>query len=161
MSPTVEKQPVKLHIHAQRFEHGQPVDEEIQHLKGTLYRKGEIYYLKFREQTEDGPIDNTLKIEQDRVTVIRHGAVRMNHEYRLNSTTQGIYHTPYGALNMETHTTAYRFQPLGTTLPLGSENSTNLNHCREDRCGELHWAYHLSLNGNQVGDIRFTVTLKA
>ncbi|MDQ0339357.1 uncharacterized beta-barrel protein YwiB (DUF1934 family) [Caldalkalibacillus uzonensis] len=141
-----EKQSVMLNIHVQTFEHGQPVDEQVETVPGMLYRKGKVYYLKYIEHSEEGPINTTLKLEEDRLTVIRHGAASMNHVYRPGTTTRGIYHTPYGPLHMETHTTAYRFKPLATI---------------SEQQGELHWAYYLSLNGNGVSDIHFTLTLTA
>jgi uncharacterized beta-barrel protein YwiB (DUF1934 family) len=89
-------------------------EEQHQQLKGQLYDKENLMYLRYKEELEGvGQVQNTLKIGEQQVKVIRSGAVKMNHLYQLGKRTEGVYHSPLGPLKMETKTTQLEFSPQG------------------------------------------------
>lgn len=100
-----DKKEVSLDIYTLIHEAEQK-EENHQQLKGQLYEKENLIYLRYEEELEGiGQVQNTLKIEDEQVKVIRSGAVTMNHLYQLGKTTKGVYRSPLGPLEMETRTT--------------------------------------------------------
>lgn len=83
-------------------------EQNIIHYKtrGYLYQKGQATYLQYQEGAEglEG-VQTTLKIEKDRVTLIRHGELSMNQVFKSGTMTEGIYRTPWGQFDMGTETT--------------------------------------------------------
>src|SRR5690606_1335568 len=92
-----------------------------QELQAQLFQKGKAVYIRYNEELEgNGSVSTTLKVEERQVTIIRHGAVRMNHVYRLGEKTTSMYQTPHGALEMEADTTQLEFKHQDTFSLTGS-----------------------------------------
>lgn len=74
--------------------------------RGYLYQKGQATYLQYQEGAEglEG-VQTTLKIEKNRVTLIRHGDISMKQIFEQGTRDEGMYHTPYGDLTLGTETT--------------------------------------------------------
>ena len=111
-----------------------------QSLTGQLIEKGSTIYLRYEEELEEtGKVQNTIKIEEHKVTVLRTGSVRMNHTYYMGMTSQGMYHSPFGPMAMETNTLAIQFH-------------------RENNRGSFSLQYDLILNEQEVGQFTLEVT---
>lgn len=66
---------------------------------GTMKKVKSAYYLRFEEIVEEaGTVHNTFKIEEERLTVIRQGPLSMRQQFEVGLETDGLYHTPFGAL---------------------------------------------------------------
>lgn len=74
--------------------------------RGYLYQKGQATYLQYQEGAEglEG-VQTTLKLEKNRVTLIRHGDLSMKQVFEQGIRDDGMYQTPYGALALGTDTT--------------------------------------------------------
>jgi uncharacterized beta-barrel protein YwiB (DUF1934 family) len=74
--------------------------------RGYLYQQGQATYLQYQEGAEglEG-VQTTLKLEKNRVTLIRHGNISMNQVFEKGLRDEGTYHTPYGDLALGTETT--------------------------------------------------------
>ncbi|WP_159442887.1 DUF1934 domain-containing protein [Selenihalanaerobacter shriftii] len=69
---------------------------------GQLYKKKIGYYLRYKEElveTED--TITTLKIQEDMITLIRDGGVRMKQEFKAGDSSPFDYVTPYGKLSFK------------------------------------------------------------
>lgn len=153
--------PVQLTIEVESGEDEVKLTREVFQAKGKVYQKGELFYLTYTEKSGEGTVHNILKLAQNRLTVIRHGAVKMNHLFQLGHSTQSHFSTPLGPLAMETYTTALTFScspSFQTMLKEGRE-------LKEGRASDsapyatLRWAYRLTLAGQPAGYIRFQITL--
>lgn len=73
--------------------------------RGYLYQKGQATYLQYREGAEglEG-VQTTLKLEKNRVTLIRHGDISMKQVFENGLRDDGLYQTPYGSLALGTET---------------------------------------------------------
>jgi uncharacterized beta-barrel protein YwiB (DUF1934 family) len=120
--------------------------EHRQQLEGQLYEKENQTYLRYEEELEGiGKVQNTLKIEEQQVKVIRHGAITMNHVYQLGKKTLGLYHSPHGPLEMETKTTQLQYVPI-------QDGASGM--------GKFLLCYALVLNGEFAGDFTLKIGLK-
>ncbi|MCD8503055.1 MAG: DUF1934 domain-containing protein [Bacillaceae bacterium] len=82
-------------------------DEEIKiDTVGQFYKKDKHVYLQFFESSQDyGNVNQVIKIEgSNRITIQRHGDVSMKQAFHEDQTTEGVYHTTFGQLLMETTT---------------------------------------------------------
>nr|WP_027415251.1 DUF1934 domain-containing protein [Aneurinibacillus terranovensis] len=102
--------------------------------EGQLYATGDGWYIKFVEPGEEGTTNTTLKMKEDEITVIRHGAVTMRHSYRKGVKTAGSYIGPAGAMHMETDTRDVRYK---------NDEQGWLSSCA--------WSYDLYLNEQKIG----------
>ena len=109
--------------------------------RGYLYQKNQATYLKYEEGTEgfEG-VSTTLKIEKDRVILIRHGKITMYQVFQKDLKYQGNYQTVYGTLML-------------TTMTNQLEITMGLNY------GIIRIVYDLYLegefNGNNTLEIKF------
>lgn len=109
--------------------------------RGYLYQKNQVTYLKYEEGTEgfEG-VSTTLKIEKDRVILIRHGKITMCQVFQKDLKYQGEYQTVYGTLML-------------TTMTNQLEITMGINH------GIIKIIYDLYLeggfNGNNTLEIKF------
>lgn len=73
--------------------------------RGLLYQKGQATYLQYEEGTEglEG-VQTTLKLEKDRVTLIRHGDMGLRQVFEEGKKDSCEYHTAFGSLSMMTET---------------------------------------------------------
>lgn len=72
---------------------------------GQYIEKNGKAYLSYAEESETGTSGKvTLKMEPKEVLMLRHGAYPTRLAFRTGEVNPGIYHTPYGKLNIATHT---------------------------------------------------------
>ncbi|WP_025025837.1 DUF1934 domain-containing protein [Caldalkalibacillus mannanilyticus] len=142
MNGIEERQEVLLKIHS-RIEDGQQVMEEQQELQGRLVEKEGITYLQYTEIQDEGlEIHNTLKIQGNQLQLIRHGAVRMNHLFRVDEETESFYLTPHGRMKLETKTKKVEFMGMKAGL------------------SRLTLRYDLNLGGTKVGQVKLFIEIK-
>jgi uncharacterized beta-barrel protein YwiB (DUF1934 family) len=138
----------KLNVNLHVFTRIRDKDQQQKHhqqLVGLLYEKGNQTYLRYEEELEGiGKVQNTLKIEEQKVKVIRHGAVTMNHVYQLDKTTHGLYHSPLGPLEMETKTRQLQYVPIQEGASVG----------------KFLLSYELRLNGENAEGFTLEIGLK-
>lgn len=149
--------PVQLTIEVESGEDDLDLTREVFQAKGKVYQKGELLYLTYTEKSDEGTVHNTLKLAENGLTVIRHGAVKMNHLFQLGHSTQSHFYTSLGPLAMETYTTALTFScspSFQTMLKEGRETASD-----SAPYATLRWAYRLTLAGQPAGYIRFQITL--
>lgn len=110
--------------------------------EGDLYVKNDTYYLKYEEIAEEGIVYHTIKLAEDNVQVMRHGANRMNMRYCAGESSASSYETAQGTFNMDVFT-----------------RNVRVKHEAEDlaRKGHLVVEYDLKLNKQDVGFFQLTV----
>ena len=86
--------------------------------------------LRFAEQMDDlEAVETSIIVQDDKITIKRDGAVRMNQIFRIGQETESVYHHPYGSMRMTT--TTYRME-----FAKGLQN----------RSGRLYIVYEVALN---------------
>ncbi|WP_096185916.1 DUF1934 domain-containing protein [Evansella halocellulosilytica] len=125
---------------------GNAQDTNEIHTEGRFIQKGSSTYLKFTEPTEDEEIDvttQTVKIQANEMRVMRSGGVSMNQRFIPGVTTEGIYHSPLGAMTMRTTTDHVSFQ-----------------WNEEERQGAIRLTYSLEMQGEPTGTYDLRVKIK-
>lgn len=136
---------------------GKEREEGKQELPAQLFHKGNASYIRYVEDLEGiGRVTTTLKVEEKQVTIIRHGALRMNHAYRVGEETISQYITGQGSLEMKTETIRLEYTPFRLTGQVSSLGGLNSSHQ-----GKLHLCYHLSLQGEYVGQFTLELNMQA
>lgn len=132
---------VLLHIYSLTTNNNEK-QEHKQQIEARVYQKANALYIRYAEKVEDvEPVSTVVKVEDEQVTIIRQGAIKMNHVYRLGETTTSIYYTPHGSLEMEVQTTKLNFRPM-----------------IDSNQGQLSLEYALSLQHEFVG--HFTLEIR-
>ncbi|WP_088036748.1 DUF1934 domain-containing protein [Evansella clarkii] len=112
--------------------------------EGLLFQKGASVFLRFQEPDEEaGKTVQTIKIKNEEMSVIRKGAVTMNQRFIQGAETEGMYHSPYGPMEMITKTKEVYY----------NWNSTS-------KTGKLRLRYNLRLQGGNAGDYDMRVTIR-
>ena len=68
--------------------------------KGSFYEKDGKYYLKYEEKNEQDSVTTTLKIEDNKVTIIRYGATNTQMIVEKGKKHLNYYETPHGAFTI-------------------------------------------------------------
>jgi uncharacterized beta-barrel protein YwiB (DUF1934 family) len=93
----------------QRMQGEETITTLTHHAGGTA--KGASFFVRYREQMEDGgETTAVLRVEEDEVSLLRQGSVQMKQVFRKGAGTRGMYTTPYGAFQMDTHTRLLRIE---------------------------------------------------
>lgn len=75
--------------------------EKIEFLtKGDFFEKDGKYYLKYEEQNEYDKVTTTLKIEGEKVTILRYGATNTQMIVEKGKKHLNYYETPHGAFTV-------------------------------------------------------------
>lgn len=128
-----------------RVETGGEGETERKRYRAQLVQKGAVLYLRYSEElAEGGYVTTALKLEEDQLTIIRHGALRMRHTYRLGEKTTSIYQTPHGALSMETETTELAISPLQAVTVQGQCTLAYRLMLQEQFVGQFRLEFHFS-----------------
>ena len=101
--------------------------------QGKLYWKGEVFYVRYEELRDDLPkTTTTLRIADDSVKIIRHGAIQAEQTFIPNIKTTGFLHSSgiRFALQMNTHAIVKTKQPQYLLI---------------------EWSYDITLNEQEVG----------
>lgn len=93
-------------------DNGQVERNEQQHT-GSYHKKAGLDVLIFEEKLDDGSnVKNMITIQDDKVSINRSGAVKMNQKFRRDGLTENTYQHSYGVLTMETFTKSMAYQRL-------------------------------------------------
>lgn len=114
-------------------------DMEIE-VEGSVSIKNEITYLVYKEPEGTG-LDNTtttLKLEKDKVTLIRSGSTNFRQLFLKGETTFGTYKTPYGNFPIEAFSKEVKVDLI------------------KDK-GKVNLHYDLSLAGEKMEDQKLTI----
>gem|GEM_PF-440522 len=110
---------------------------------GFLYRRPEGWYVRYDEEQDDGRVSTILKVQPNRVVLLRRGARSMEQVFVPGAVTSGTFSTPYGRFALTTHT---RTVDVAET---------------EDPPGlVIRIAYAWTLGGEPMGERRLTVMIK-
>lgn len=71
---------------------------------GTLYQKKDHKYIIYKEKQDGDEITTSLKIETDKVTIKRFGALNSTLVFKTGKIDTSSYITPQGAFVIENHT---------------------------------------------------------
>ena len=92
---------VSITIHSTQRDADNTCETVTQTALGEYRMQNGKAYLSYDEK-ENGKV--TLKIEPDEITMLRHGAYPTRLTFRKGEMYPGMYHTPYGKLNIATET---------------------------------------------------------
>ncbi|MDQ0257395.1 uncharacterized beta-barrel protein YwiB (DUF1934 family) [Evansella vedderi] len=112
---------------------------------GLLFKRGVTTFVRFEEPVEDDgrATMQTLKIQENEMSVSRKGALTMNQRFIPGTVTEGMFHSPYGQMAMRTDTKDMDFQ-WNELLKVGT----------------LRLRYSLHLQGSIAGDYDMHVTIR-
>lgn len=66
--------------------------------------------IQYEEEMEDlGNVATTIVVQDDRVSIKREGSLQMHQVFRIGSSTECVYHHPFGKFRMETTTHHMQF----------------------------------------------------
>ncbi|MFE5322570.1 DUF1934 domain-containing protein [Paenibacillus sp. NPDC056579] len=130
------KKPV--HVSIESFADGQRIR---QNAAGDLYRKGDHYYVRYDEADPEmkGTV-TTIKLEQDRIRLVRSGTVRSELVFATGRECSGSYETPQGVLQLQTMTRSITSELI-------------------DGLGIVDWTYDLLVAGEKTGEFRLRLTI--
>lgn len=111
--------------------------------QGFVQRYEKTIVLTYKESALTGMdnTDTTIILEVADITIKRQGDFVSTLEFSTNEPKMCLYHTPYGTLNVTTHTREYRFTDHGKEL-------------------ELHLAYGLVIEGEAQGDTKMEIRIR-
>lgn len=108
---------------------------------GQLYQKGDHYYLRYEESDpEMSGTMTTIKLERDRIRLLRSGNVRSELTFVQGQSCRGVYEMPQGILELHT-ATSFLTMELAEGL------------------GTVDWSYDLYVAGEKAGSFRLRVTI--
>jgi len=130
--------PMKVHIQIESR-----IDDQliVQEADGDLYTKGNHYYLRYLESSDEMKgTATTIKLEQQSIRIIRQGSLRSEQTFICGRRLKGYYETPQGKLELETVT-----ESLAVNLTGG--------------LGTAQWDYELYVTGERSGVYRLKLTI--
>lgn len=120
------------------FSEGQRMQQSVQ---GELFPKGDHYYLRYEEaDPEMSGTMTTIKLERDRIRLLRSGSVRSELTFVQGQSCRGSYEMPQGSLELHTDTTSMIIDLL-------------------EGLGTVDWSYDLYVAGEKSGSFRLKVTI--
>lgn len=111
---------------------------------GLFYIKNETYYVRY-EETEISGMDGTtttLKIKPDSLIMIRKGTTNAKMEFKKGLDNVSMYDTPYGTLQITTHTKV-------------------ADICVNEEGGSVHIEYDMDISGQKIPRTTLDVEIKA
>ncbi len=115
-------------------------DEKIeQEIEGQLIERDHEWLLRYVENEGSADeIRTTVKVEEEKATVIRQGAISYRQTYYPGRRTYTQIELPGGRAEMEVHTLEYKCK-------------------REKGCGEIQVSFSLDMEGEKLGDYQLYV----
>lgn len=111
--------------------------------EGKYYKKGDTYYVTYKESEVTGMegTTTTLKVADGRVTLMRFGSVNSQMVFEQGQKHVSHYDTTFGAF---------------TIGVFASEVDIKM----DDSGGEIHVDYHLEIDNNKTGDNDFYMMIR-
>ncbi|XJZ27179.1 DUF1934 domain-containing protein [Bacillota bacterium Lsc_1132] len=110
---------------------------------GRFYHKGETFYLKYEEMTEEGSIRTIVKATKEEALILRNGAVTMRLPFTLDSKKSGYYEVPFGKFATSTFTKKIEHQ-----------------YQTESGTGYIQLVYDFSVQGTDAGTYELHITFQ-
>lgn len=136
------KRPVIVSIKSRQTAGGQ--GESIETVTpGTFYRKEGAYYVVYDETEISGMkgTTTTIKIEEDKVSIIRFGTTSSRMNFRAGFKDVNLYRTPYGI-------TEFCINPETVNINMGEDG------------GEIQLVYELEDSGNKTSVNQLSIDVK-
>jgi len=110
---------------------------------GKFYRKNGIYYIVYKESALTGlnGLTTTLKVEKDRVVLLRTGETSSQMQFECGEKHVGLYHTDVGVLTV-------------------AVNASSIKNTLTDSGGELIVEYTIEINNTLAGENVFSAIVK-
>ncbi|NQX49762.1 DUF1934 domain-containing protein [Paenibacillus tritici] len=124
----------------------QGTERNVVQAAGEVIPKGQSLYIRYEER-QPGPegaeatIQNTLKISEGRIKLIRHGAVQSEQSFETGQPLPGFYRSPYTQFNLTTDT-------------------KKLDIKREGRSLAVSWEYDLYVYGECSGQFAISLNIQ-
>lgn len=122
-------------------------DQDVNNMElvteGKYYRKGETYYVTYKESEVTGMegTTTTLKIADGTVTLMRFGAVNSQMVFERGQKHVSHYDTAFGAFTIGVF-------------------ASEVNVRVDDNGGEIKVDYHLEIDNNKTGDNDFYMSIR-
>ncbi|KHD37199.1 hypothetical protein NL50_07705 [Clostridium acetobutylicum] len=89
-----------ISISSQQAEDEKPIEVVT---PGDFYKRNNCYYATYKETEISGMegTTTTLKIKEDKCSIIRHGSTSTKMEFEKDKKNYSIYSTPYGTMELE------------------------------------------------------------
>ncbi|WLR50755.1 DUF1934 domain-containing protein [Bacillus tianshenii] len=140
---TDTKQPIEVKLVTEIRDSAQRETIAIES-SGMKYMKNDALFLTFDEEIEGaGKVKTIMKLNEQELYIMRSGAVSMRQTFQKGEETSGVYQSPYGAMQMKTNTERISYQ-----------------FDERSKKGKLDIAYRLSMQGEEAGRHRLTLTFK-
>lgn len=110
-------------------------------LQGSFIQKKDKMYLRYVEELDGKSIRTTVRLNEDKASILRSGGVNMRLPFNLEIKENGHYESPYGNLPLLTKT-------------------HQLNHDHNDETsieGSFHVNYDLIIGGQSVGEYQLEI----
>lgn len=136
--------PIPVHIHMVTEHVGGDQDMERERLEavGRASFTAARWVIRFSERSDDRVTGRTtIKVTDEQLTLIRSGDVTMRQVFIPDCETRGMYHHPYGSMEMITTTQDVYRRASGDEWQIG-------------------WRYVLALNGADVGAFHINVMIR-
>ncbi|ADK13308.1 MULTISPECIES: DUF1934 domain-containing protein [Clostridium] len=110
---------------------------------GSFYKKNDSYYAVYKETELSGMegTTTTLKIKQDKFSLIRMGSTSTKMDFDKNKKNVSMYKTPYGTIELRIET-----------------NSLNINV--DEQGGDIMINYKISTAGQALKNTKLKVNIK-
>ncbi|MFC0272430.1 DUF1934 domain-containing protein [Metabacillus herbersteinensis] len=103
--------PIHIKVISEIQQLNDPDKEKIEfQTVGEYYIKENKTYIRYDEEHELGFVKTTLKMSENEVMVMRSGAVTMKQRFSENQLTATDYTTPFGKLQLVTHTKSIKVE---------------------------------------------------
>ncbi|SOC34687.1 DUF1934 domain-containing protein [Ureibacillus acetophenoni] len=110
-------------------------------LQGSFIQKRDKMYLRYVEELDGKSIRTTVRLNEDKASILRSGGVNMRLPFNLEIKENGHYESPYGMLPLLTKT-------------------HQLNHAHNDETsieGSFYVNYDLIIGGQAVGEYQLEI----
>lgn len=138
-----EKQQVRLRIVSE-----QQHERTVQEVPGERVQRGSTIYIRYEEPDSGQPEQKqaaktmtTVKIAEDSLKVIRHGAVQSEQSFQLGRTLPGFYRSPYLGVQLSTETKQL-------AIHMG------------DVAGSVEWTYDMYVQEEFTGQFKIRITIQ-
>nr|WP_309484824.1 DUF1934 domain-containing protein [Bacillus aquiflavi] len=137
---SAEQMPVKIKIKTTIWnEEGKNTAEFITF--GKYIKKENTAFLQYDEVQEQGKINTIVKLSNNKLFIMRSGAVKMKLLFRQDKQLSGLYDTPYGKLTMTTLT-----------------KRLDYFHDMQKSVGNIELLYDLNVQGSRAGTYHLLIT---
>lgn len=140
-SETTVKKPISVKLVTEIHDNNRQETVSL-HGEGQRYEKAGSTFLSFSEIHEDDEqkVNTVVKIDEEKVLIIRSGSVSMRQVFAKGKTTIGNFEYQFGTMQMETTT-----------------EHINYHFRNQTKKGKLDLAYHVKLQGQPSGRHRMTL----